>query len=84
MMGKNLKANRGVALIPGGVNVKDLDPAVVRGTGRLLCGGANDLRDRVTKAWRGEIRVGKRRRRRWGLGLRRWRHAPKERALDGQ
>ena len=68
VMGKNLKSNRGVALIPGGVNVKDLDSAVVRWTGRLLCGGADDLRDGETEAWRREIRVGNRKRRRRGLG----------------
>ena len=51
MVRANLKANSGIVLNPGGLNVENFETGVVRGIGRLLCTGTDDVRDRVTKSW---------------------------------
>ena len=51
MVGVNLKTYRGIVLNPGGMNVEHFETGVVRGIGRLLCSGTEDVRDRLTKSW---------------------------------
>ena len=51
MVGVDLKTYRGIVLNPGGMDVGYFEAGVVRGIGRLLCTGTDDLRDRVTKSW---------------------------------
>ena len=51
MVGVDLKAYRGIVLVPSGMNVEDFEASVVRRVVGLLCIGADDMRDRVTKSW---------------------------------
>ena len=46
--------------------MEDFETGVVRRVGRLLCVGADDVRDRVTESWRGKFRTGKRWRGKFG------------------
>ena len=55
-----MEADRGIVLIPVGSDMEDFETGVVRSVGRLLCVGADDVRDRVTESWRGKFRTGKR------------------------
>ena len=50
-MGVDLKTYRGIVLNPGGMNVEYFETGVVRGIGRLLCTGTDDVRDRVPQSW---------------------------------
>ena len=45
MVGVYLKAYGGIVLNPGGMNVEHFETGVVRGIGRLLCGGIDDVGD---------------------------------------
>ena len=51
MVGVDLKTYRGIVLNPGGMNVEDFEASVVRRVGGLLCIGADDMRDWLTKSW---------------------------------
>ena len=60
MVRVDLEADRGIVLNPVGTDMEDFETGVVRRVGRLLCVGADDVRDRVTESWRGKFRTGKR------------------------
>ena len=60
MVRVDLEANRGIVLNPVGTDMEDFETGVVRRVGRLLCVGADDVRDRVAESWRGEFRTRKR------------------------
>ena len=51
MVRANLKANSGIVLNPGGLNVEHFETGVVRGIGSMLRSETDDVSDRVPKSW---------------------------------
>ena len=59
-MGEDLEADRGIVLVPVGVDVEDFDAGMVGRVGRLLCVGIDDVGNGVAETWRRKIRTGSR------------------------
>ena len=51
MVRVDLEADRGIVLNPVGTDMEDIETGVVRRVGRLLCVGADDVRDWVAESW---------------------------------